>query len=387
MSAALEKIPTVAVTLVSVSIMAWVLAQSDVKVAQLTGVPMGYWPISLPRLDFQLISQLASTALAIAFLCVLEANSIGKSIGNRSGDKLDSNQEMLGVGVSNLACSFFSGMPASGSLTRSALNWQSGAVTPLAGFMSGLFCAGAVLVLGPLFVYIPRPALAVVVIIVGISLINKKEILVAIRSTKSDRLVFYVTLVAGLLFALDFAIYLGVATSILLFLHKASEPELVEYSFNEEGNLQQMEKDQSRINPQISIVHVEGDLFFGASELFREQVRRVCDDTNLKVIILRLKNAYHLDATSVLALEELIRYLRENDRHLIISGARKDVYRVVRDSGLLDYLGRENFFLGSAQNPNVATRNALKRAKELIGSGPADVRIYYDPSKAPKKQG
>jgi len=378
-----KRLPTVAVTLVLASILAWILSKAGLQVENLGGIPMGHWPVSFPVLDFEMMSQLASSALAIAFLCVLEANSIGKSIANRAGDRLDSNQEMLGVGAANLACSIFSGMPASGSLTRSNLNWKSGALTPMSSIISGLLCAGAVLLLGPLFVYIPKPALAVIVIIVGLSLINKDQIKVAFRSTRSDRIVFLITLAAGLLFALDFAIYLGVAASIVLFLRKASEPELVEYSFNEQGNLQEMDKAQTRTNPEISIVHVEGDLFFGASELFRDQVRRVCEDSNLKVIILRLKNAYHLDATSVLALEELIRYMRESDRHLIISGARKDVYRVVKNSGLIDYLGRENFFMGSPQNPNVATRNALKRAQQLIGDRKAEIKIYYDPKKAP----
>jgi sulfate permease, SulP family len=374
--------PTVAVTLVLASLGAWVLAKAGLRVENLEGIPIGHWPLSIPSLDFELMSQLASSAMAIAFLCVLEATSIGKSLANRAGDRLDSNQEMLGVGMANLACSFFSGMPASGSLTRSHLNWKNGAVTPMSSIICGLICALSVLTLGRLFVYIPKPALAVIVIFVGLSLINTDQIKVAFRSTRSDRAVFLITLISGLLFALDFAIYLGVATSIVLFLRKAAEPELVEYSFNEQGNLQQMEKEQTRSNPQISIVHVEGDLFFGASELFRDQVRRVCEDANLKVIILRLKNAYHLDATSVLALEELIRYMRESDRHLIISGARKDVYRVVKNSGLIDYLGRDNFFMGSPQNPNVATRNALKRAQQLIGDSKAEIKIYYDPAKA-----
>ena len=375
------KFPTLAITLLVSSLVTWGLGYVGIYVDTVQGVPMGHWPVGLPTLNFELMNQMAGSAMAIAFLCVLEANSIGKSIANRAGDRLDSNQEMLGVGMANLACSFFAAMPASGSLTRSVLNWQSGALTPLSSIMSGLLCALGILLLGPLFVYLPKPALAVVVIFVAFSLINKHQIKTAFYATRSDRTVFLITLISALLFALDFAIFLGVACSIILFLRKASEPELVEYSFNNEGHLQPIKENETRVNPQISIVHVEGDLFFGASELFRDQVRRVCSDVNLKVIILRLKNAYHLDATSVLALEELIRHLRENGRHLIVSGARKDVYRVFKNSGLLEFLGKENFFMGSAQNPNVATRNALKRAQELMGNAKADIRIFYDPNK------
>ena len=94
-----------------------------------------------------------------------------------------------------------------------------------------------------------------------------------------------------------------------------------------------------------------------------------------------MKNARHLDATSVMALEELIGYLRTHDRHLLISGLSKDVYRVLRNSGMVDIVGRDNLFMGSALNPNLSTRNALKRAQVLLGTTKADVRIYYDPAK------
>jgi SulP family sulfate permease len=126
---------------------------------------------------------------------------------------------------------------------------------------------------------------------------------------------------------------------------------------------------------------VEGELFFGAAELFRTQIQRACSDPNLRIIILRLKNARHLDATSVMALEELIKHLRATGRDVIISGAMRDVYRVLKNSGVLDTLGKENFFPGNPANPNLATRNALKRAQEILGVENPEIRIYYDPNK------
>ena len=94
-----------------------------------------------------------------------------------------------------------------------------------------------------------------------------------------------------------------------------------------------------------------------------------------------MKNARHLDATSVMALEELLEVLRASGRDLIVSGAMKDVYRVLKDSGLVEIIGRENIFPGSPANPNLSTRKALKRAQEILGSEEAEVRIYYDPGK------
>jgi SulP family sulfate permease len=217
------------------------------------------------------------------------------------------------------------------------------------------------------------------VICIAVSLVNRRNIRICLRATKSDAFVFVVTFFATLMVPLHVAIFTGVGLSIMLYLRKASQPSLVEYEFNKEGNLAEAARHAQRQNPSISIVHVEGDLFFGAAELFRTQIQRTCADANLRVIILRMKNARHLDATSVMALEELVRTMRTSGRDLIVSGAGKDVYRVLRDSGVLDTVGRENFFMGSAQNPNLSTRNALKRAQQIIGVKEAEVQIFYDP--------
>ena len=94
-----------------------------------------------------------------------------------------------------------------------------------------------------------------------------------------------------------------------------------------------------------------------------------------------MKNARHLDATSVVALEELVQFLRKLERHVIISGATKDVYRVLKNAGSVEVIGRDNIFLNNPRNPNLSTRNALKRAQVLLGTTEADIRIFYDPSK------
>ena len=110
--------------------------------------------------------------MAIALLCVLEGNSIGKSLAARDGDRLDSNQEMLSSGMANIACGLLSGMAASGSLTRSQLNSSSGAKTPVSSLLSGLIVLAGVFALAPLIGYIPSASLAVVVVVIGISLPN-----------------------------------------------------------------------------------------------------------------------------------------------------------------------------------------------------------------------
>lgn len=378
----LPVLPNVAITLVTMSVTGYFFNRYGYSLVMLDQVPLGVLPVSLPIPEFELISQLAPGALAIAFLAILEGSSIGKSLAARTGGRINSNQEMLGMGAANLASAFVSGMPASGSLTRSVLNYTSGSRTALSHVYSGILCLIGVLTLGPLIGYIPRAVLAVVVIGVGISLINRHQIRVVSKSTHTDALVFFVTLIAGLLFKLDFAIYLGTGLSIVLFLRKVSTPELVEYTFNDDGQLTELSQKNSRANEHISIVHVEGELFFGAAELFRDQIRIVSEDPQLKVIILKMRNAHHLDATTMMALEELILYIRERGRRLIVSGARKDVYKVFRDSGILSVVGRKNFFMDYASNPNLSTAKALRRAQEIIGKKSAEIRIYVDPTKS-----
>ena len=171
------------------------------------------------------------------------------------------------------------------------------------------------------------------------------------------------------------------ALSITLFLRKASRPFLIEYEFTDKGELREMGEKRKRPDPSVSIVHVEGDLFFGAAELFRTQIQRTAADPSLEIIILRLKNARHLDATSVLALEDLIRFMRSQKRHLILSGATMEVYKVLKRSGVLEVLqegcDRENhesnLFLTSPSNPTLSTRDAVIRAKQLLGGRKADV--------------
>ena len=354
----------------------------------------------LPRLMrpeiFSDISALLSIAFALAFLASLENTLMAKTLASKTGDRPDVNQDMFAVGMANFASAIAGGMPASGSLTRSMLNHESGARTRFASLLSGLYTmVFAVLIAAsvgwgvPLIDYVPKSALAALVIALSFSLFNIRHIRICLRSTTDDAAVLVITFIATLLAPLHVAIFIGVAISITLFLRKASRPYLVEYDFNEAGELREMGEKRQRPIPAISIVHVEGDLFFGAAELFRTQIQRTVSDPAIQVIILRLKNARHLDATSVMALEDLILFMRKKKLHLIVSGATRDVYRVLKKSGILVTLqdgcnrraGESNIFLTSPQNPNLSTRGALKRAQQLLGTEKADIRIFYDPNK------
>ncbi|HTJ78826.1 MAG TPA: SulP family inorganic anion transporter [Rariglobus sp.] len=335
--------------------------------------------------EMHMLSSLVSAAIAIGILGMLEAASITKSLAAKSGQKIEPNQELIGMGAANIACSLFGAVPGSSSFARSAVNYQSGGRTQLSSMFSSAAVLLVLLFVTPVFNFIPVAALAAHLIRVGIKMINRGQIRMAYRSTRSDAVVFVITLGSCLLLSLDTAIYVGIGVALALFLQKTSTPTLVEYGFNDQGQLSELSDTTKRTHSQISIIHVEGELFFGAADLFQDEIRRQAEDRNIRVFILRMKNARHLDASTVMALETLHDYLKQTGRHLLISGSNEDVTRVLQRSGLLKQMGEENVFPAEA-NLTMSTKRALTRASQLLKqegiAQKPEVRIFYD-----RKQG
>jgi SulP family sulfate permease len=151
-----------------------------------------------------------------------------------------------------------------------------------------MFVLAIVAVISAFVNYVPVAAIAAVLILVAIRLINREQIRIALRATRSDAVVFWITLGSALFLKLDTAVYVGIGTSLALFLKKAGAPSLVEYSFSDTGALTELDDKKQRRNHAISIVHVEGELFFGAADLFQEQVRYLADEDNIRVVVLRM---------------------------------------------------------------------------------------------------
>lgn len=375
-------LPTVALTLVVGSGLAALLGRFGIHAEMLDPVGVRSWEFGLPALRFGDLAVIANGALAVAFLSLLESSSIAKTLAAQSGDRVDLNQQMLSMGAANFACAFGGGMAVSGSLTRSVLNFKSGAQTAISSIFSGVLLVGGLFLLGGYIGYIPKPALAMLVILVGFSLINRATIWIMLKTTRSDATVFLTTFVGGLFLPLDTAIYLGAATSIGLFLHKASKPGLKELSFDDKGSLVEQKLENHREErPEIAIVHVEGDLFFASSDVFLDQMRHVVTHPALGIIILRLRNARNLDASVALTIKDLILFARTNGRDVIVSGAHPQVERIFKNSGLLTILGESNFFRYHPENPTISTRDALKRAQKIIGRKSADITIYASEKK------
>ena len=385
-------LPTFAVILLTMSVLNWVLSQpwtggyfcdvrmlKDFTMSDLTCTPPAIW--ELPGH----LAELFPVVIGIAFLSTLEQTVMSKTLSAKTGEQVNLNQDTFAVGMANIGSAFTTSLPCSASLTRSMLNYTAGAATRFSGVICGLLCLGITFVLAsfPIISRIPHSVLAALVLANAVSLYDRKLLRICFRSTKGDAAVLIITFIAALLLPLHIAIFVGVIISVSLFLRKAARPELVEYTFDNEGTLMELNNKAERL-PQISIVHVEGDLFFGAADLFRKQVSRIAEDPSLAVVVLRMRNARNLDATAVCALEELIKFTREKGRHLIISGAGRQVFRVLKKSGVLAVLqencdrhsGESNVFIFEPKNPNISTRKALMRAQKLLGTRNADISIY-----------
>ncbi len=378
-----KNLPNIAISLVVGSLVGQFLAYQNFKVFCLKPFDGSNFPLSVP--DFSMFIAhweiILQSSFAIALLCLIEGLSIGKSLASRNGKRIESDRESFSFGMANFGCAFFSGMPASGSLTRSSLNVNSGAKSGLSNIFTGLLVLIGYFFLGKAVQWIPVSVLSSLVVVIGFSLLKKNQLVTAIKSSNSDALTFVVTFTLGLIFSLQFAILVGVVTSLFLFLKKVAEPEMTEHGYNEDGELTYIANITKSSQPEVSIVHVEGELFFAAADLFYEQIRRVGENRNIKVLVLKLLNAHHLDATSVLALEELLEYYQEKKCHVLLCEVRRDAIKILKNSGVMARVNRKNIFPHIRSNPTLSTAKAIKRAKALLSHHNAKVTIYSNEKK------
>lgn len=324
-------------------------------------------PLDFPLLNMRIINGILPTAFAIALLSVMETTSVAKSIAASSGQRLAVNQEIFSIGLGNLVSALIGAMPVTGSPSRSNLNYSNGGQTRFAAIFNALIVILIVFMLGFAVTRIPLTALAALLLVTAVSIINRKQLLICLKATNSDALVFWATLLSCLFLSLDLAFYIGVVLSITFYLTKAAIPQLVEYEIDEAGDLRNIDPHSTREHEPIRVIKVEGELFFGAADLFQTTLKTLTeDDTNTKVIILQLKNARDIDATVCLALQQLHDYLKSSGRHLVACGLTPPIWDVLSHAGLIDQLGKENLFPFDERHPHLHMQKAFRWAKTLV---------------------
>lgn len=322
--------------------------------------------IQWPMFNMAIINALLPTAFAMALLSVMETTSVAKTIAAGSGQRLSNNQEILGIGLGNLVSSFVAGLPVSGSLSRSGLIYSNGAQTRIAAILNAVFVAIIIAIFGFLVTRIPLAALAALLLAIAVNLIRMKQFLLCVKATSSDAIVTWTTLLACIFLSFDLAFYIGIFISIATYLNKSAVPQLIEFEVDESGELRSIASEEVMVHKKIRIIKVEGELFFGAADIFQSTLKSLAeDDTMTRVIVLQLKNARDIDATGCLALEQLCDYLRNSGRHLIACGITDSVWEVLGASDVVEHLGRENLFIFDDKHPHHYLQKALQRAEEL----------------------
>lgn len=303
-------------------------------------IPRSLPPLTLPRLPGGgELASLTPGVLAIAILGLVEAVSIAKAVSGQTHQRLNINQEFLGQGLANTAASLFSGYPVSGSFTRTALNFRSGAKTPMSGVLSGVAVGAIVLAAAPFAAKLPVATLAAVVMVVAYEMVHLQDIKRAVRSTRSDGAVLLVTLLATIFLHLTFAVYIGVLLSIGLHLAKTAHPRI--YSNVPDLRTGKMIPTiHGEICCQMDIVRIQGSVFFGSATFVQENLlRRLKSHPGMANLLIRMHDVNILDASGVHALEVVLEEVANRGGGVYFSALNPRVFEVFKNSGLLRRVG------------------------------------------------
>jgi SulP family sulfate permease len=335
-------------------------------VATVGTVPAALPGFFIPLPDFGTISKLFTGALAISLLGLLEALAVAKSIAVYTRQPLDYNRQCLAEGAGNLVGGFFQSLPGSGSLTRSAINYQSGAITRGSGIFSGLIVAVIVLLGGPYARFIPRSALAGLLFITAARLIDWKRLVYTVRASRFDAVLVAVTGLTAVLISVDYSILIGVALSIVLFVTRASKPSMRELIVTPQRVVRERQPQEGRAGP-LLIYDMEGELFFGAApefDRFLAEILQEAGRTGIRYVVVRFRRARNPDAG---AIEHLERFLRDADElgvTVLLAGVRPDFVKILRNVGINKWFPTGHIFPEEDRTFS-ATLRAVRYANHL----------------------
>ncbi|MBU1660171.1 MAG: STAS domain-containing protein [Chloroflexi bacterium] len=308
-------------------------------------IPRSLPPLAdLPLLDFELITQLFPGMLAVGALGLVEAMAIARSIAGQSGQRLDSNQEFVGQGMANIACGLFSGYTASGSFIRSAVNFNAGGQTPMSSVFSGIFVLAAMFLIAPLAAYVPRSALAGVLMVTAYGMIDRQEMARIWRGTRGDAVIMVMTFLSTLFLPLQFAVLTGILLSFIVYVMRTSTPRVIpvlparDYSHFAQYS-------DARPCAQLAILDIFGDLYFGAVNHVEEAIHSHLEENpGQRFLLLRMVSVDQVDISGVHALESIVRSLRKRGGDVFMMRTQEPVLNLMKSTGFYEYLGHDHFF-------------------------------------------
>lgn len=361
-----KRIPSYILALITGSLTAWALGGVDVGLRLFDPLSAIIPQPGVPDISLSLLGDLLPGAVAVAFVGLLEAISIGKSFALRRRERYDSNQEIVGQGLSNISGSFLQSYAGSGSFTRSGLNAESGARSPMAAIFAALILAVALAVIAPFVRYVPVPAMATIILYVAWKLVNFDEIRHILRTSRSETGILMATFATGILSELDFAILVGVLVSLAVFINKSAHPSIGVGAPMEENGRRVFRNAYSNNLlecPQISNLRIEGPLFFGSVDHVDEKFRDIEERFRAKrSTVLNLKGVGKIDLTGADFIVNECRAARARgqDYHLIAS--HKSSRDALRRLHVIDAVGEDHIHFTKAD----AIRHAVSAADNDI---------------------
>lgn len=313
-----------------------------------------------PSINIEMINALFPSAFTLAILGSIESLISASVADGATGEKSNSNLELVAQGIANIVTPLFGGIPATGALARTMTNVTNGGRTPIAGIIHSTFLMLIVLFLGGLTQHIPMACLAAILIIVSYNMSEWRSFIALLKSSKADTVVLLTTFLLTVIFDLTIAIEVGLLLAIFLFLKRITESTKISVIANDSELNQDtgiVDFDETLTIPEgVEIYEIEGPFFFGIANKFDEAMRAI--KKNAKIRIIRMRKVPFIDSTGLHNLESLCLKSKEEDIEVILSGVKNNVKEFMLKTEFVQLIGEENIC------PNIDI--ALKRANKLL---------------------
>ena len=328
------------------------------------GIPHFLPMPQVPDFDWNLFFKVMPSGLTIAFLAGIESLLSATVVDGMSGDNHNSNAELVGEGIANIACVFFMGVPATGAIARTATNFKARASSPIAGIMQSVFLLLFMLLLSPAAKYIPLACLSAVLIIVGWNMMNVEKIYKLLLGPRGDRYTLLTTLLLTVLVDLNTAISVGFIMASVIFMHRMSrefEIETDEEVLEDVGGGRDLAEVLHKKG--VMSLRLSGPLFFGGASQVSRFFKTIQDAP--KVLILRMGYVPVVDATGANIIVEFVKKLRKTNTKIIFSNVKKQPRRVLHQAFLEEGINSRTISVASTfENALKMTRRYLKTLNE-----------------------
>ncbi len=311
-------------------------------------IPAHLPPFSAPNFSFDSLRELATEGFAVALLGLIEAVSISRSIAAKSHQRIDGNQEFIGQGLSNIVGSFFSSYAGSGSFTRSGINYASGAKTPLSAIFAAITLMLIILLIAPLMAYLPIAAMGGVILYVAYRLVDFHHIQKILQVSRSETSILLVTFFATLFLELEFAIYLGVILSLVIFLSRTSTPDIVVLApdpATPKHTLSNVLHNKTlKQCPQLKMIRIDMSIYFGSVNYIQNKLNKISDDENIQHILIDAKGINFIDLAGAEILIQEASRLKSKGGGLYFCNNKRKVCDFLRKGHVLKEIGEDHFY-------------------------------------------